>query len=139
MTLIPTQVIFHGLAHRDDIESDIRERVNWLEQVYPGIVRCRVLFEVPHRHRRGGRHVHIRIEMTLASEAPVVVTHEPSLHGRLKDVDDDSLHKDADLDRAYRYASVAIREAFDRARRQLEDSARERRGSIKTDSSVALR
>jgi hypothetical protein len=139
MTLIPTQVTFHGLSHRDDIESDIRGRVKWLEQFYPGMVRCRVLVEVPHRHRRSGRHFHIRIEMTVAGGAPLVVTHEPSLHGPTKDADHNSLHKEADVDDAHRYAGVAIREAFDRARRQLEDFAREQRACVKTHSSEALR
>ena len=34
MTLIPTPITFHGLAHSDEIESDIRERVRKLEQFY---------------------------------------------------------------------------------------------------------
>ena len=139
MTLIPTQVTFHGLAHRDDIESDVRERVTWLEQFYPDIVRCRVLLEVPHRHRQSGRHFHIRIEITVAGGSPLVVTHVPSLHGPSKDAEHDSLHKDTDVDGAHRYARVAIHEAFDRARRQLEDFAREQRGSVKTHRNEALR
>src|SRR5687768_13115222 len=52
MPLIPVQVTFHGLAHSDALEADIREHVDWLEQFYTGIVRCRVRVEMPHRHRR---------------------------------------------------------------------------------------
>jgi sigma 54 modulation/S30EA-like ribosomal protein len=132
MTLIPVQVTFRGLAQSDALEADIRERVDWLEQFYTGIVRCRVLIEVPHRHRRDGRHVHIRIDLTVPGVDPIVVSHEPSLHGRLKDVEDCAHHKDADIDGVHRYASVAVREAFDVARRRLEDVAREQRGTVKT-------
>ena len=135
MTLIPTQVTFHGLAHRDDIESDIRERVNWLERFYSGIVRCRVVIEVPHRHQRSGRHFQIRIEIMPGGGAPIVLTHAPSLHRRSQDIEDNSLRKDDEIDGAHRDIHVAIRDAFDAARRRLEDFAREERGSVKMHNS----
>lgn len=132
MTLIPTQVSFRGLPHSDALESDIRERVAWLEQFYAGIVRCRVLIELPHRHRHDGRHFHLRIELTVPGGPPIVVSHEPSLHRRLKDVEEDAHRKEAEIESVHRYAAVAIREAFDAARRRLEDFAREQRGAVKT-------
>jgi cold shock CspA family protein len=132
MTLIPEQVTFRGLAHSPEIESDIQERVGWLEQFYSGIVRCRVLIEVPHRHRQDGRHFHVRVELTVPGAAPIVVSHEPSLHGRLKDAEDEEHHKDTEIESVHRYARVAIHEAFDAARRRLEDFAREHRGTVKT-------
>lgn len=132
MTLIPTQVTFRGLTHSDDIESDVRERVAWLEQFYAGIVRCRVVVELPHRHRQGGRHVHVRVELTVPGAPPIVASHEPSLHGRLKDFEEDEHHKETEIESVHRYAAVAIREAFDAARRRLEDAAREQRGTVKT-------
>lgn len=131
MTLIPTQVTFRGLARDEAHEKDVRERVSWLEQFYSDIVRCRVLVEVPHRHRQDGRHFHVRIEVTVPGGPPIVVNHEPSLHGRLKDIGDDTHHKEDDIESVHRYASVAIHEAFDAARRRLEDFAREQRGTVK--------
>jgi hypothetical protein len=131
MSLIPIQITFHGISHRDNIESAIRERVNWLEQFYPGIVRCRVLVEVPHRHRRGGRHFDIRIEMTVAGGAPIIVSHAPSLHAGSKDLEQEASTKESEIEGERRYAEVAIHEAFDAARRQLEDFAREQRGAVK--------
>lgn len=131
MTLIPTQVTFRGLAHDDALEDDVRERVSWLEQFYEGIVRCRVLVEVPHRHRHEGRHFHVRIEVTVPGGPPIVVSHEPSLHGRSKDIEDEAHHKENEIESVHRYASVAIHEAFDAARRRLEDFAREQRGTVK--------
>jgi cold shock CspA family protein len=132
MTLIPTQVTFRGLPHSDELDVDIRERVAWLEQFYAGIVRCRVLIELPHRHRHDGRHFHARIELTVPGSPPIVVSHEPSLHGRLKDVEEEEHHKETEVGSVHRYAAVALREAFDAARRRLEDFAREQRGAIKT-------
>lgn len=131
MTLIPTQVTFRGLSHSNELEVDIRERVAWLEQFYAGIVRCRVLLELPQRHR-DGRRFHTRIELTVPGGPPIVVSHEPSLHGRLKDVQEEEHHKKTEVDSVHRYAAVAIRDAFDAARRRLEDFAREQRSAIKT-------
>jgi cold shock CspA family protein len=131
MTLIPAQVTFRGIEHSDALEADIRERVSWLEQFYAGIVRCRVLVELPHRHRRDGRRFHVRIDMTLPAGAPIVVSHEPSLHGRLKDVESEAHRKDTEVDSVHRYARVAVHDAFDAARRRLEDFAREQRGDVK--------
>jgi cold shock CspA family protein len=137
MTLIPAQVNFHGLAHSETLEADIRERLAWLEQFYSGIVGCRVLVEVPHRHRHEGRHFHVRIELTVPGGAPIIVTHEPSLHAPLKDAAEAEHHKDTELGGVHRYAHVAIREAFDIARRQLQDFAREQRGVAKTHEEPA--
>lgn len=133
MTLMPTQITFRGLAHSEALEADIRERVAWLEQFYRGIVRCRVLVEVPHRHRRrsGGRLFHVRIEMTVPGGAPIVVSHQPSLHGGLKDIEGEAHRKDTEIESVQRYSRVAVREAFDAARRRLEDFAREQRGDVK--------
>jgi cold shock CspA family protein len=131
MTLIPTQVTFRGLAPDNALEDRIRERVAWLEQFYAGIVRCRVLVEVPHRRRHDGRHFHVRIDVTVPGAPPIVVSHEPSLHGRLKDFEDEDHRKEDDIESVHRYATVAVHEAFDAARRRLEDFAREQRGTVK--------
>jgi hypothetical protein len=132
MTLVPTQVTFRGLAHSDALEADIQERVAWLEQFYDGIVRCRVLLDLPHRHRRDGRHFHVRVEVTVPGGSPIVVNQQPSLHGRLKDIEGEAHRKDTEIESVHRYAAVAIHAAFDAARRRLEDFAREQRGDIKT-------
>jgi cold shock CspA family protein len=137
MTLIPIDIRFRGLPHSDELESQIRERVAWLEQFYSGIVGCRVVVEVPHQHQREGRHVHVRIEATVPGGSPVVVSHEPSLHGRLKDVEASAHHKAHEVEGAHRYAGVAINEAFDAARRQLQDFAREQRGAVKSHETPA--
>jgi cold shock CspA family protein len=130
--LIPAQVTFRGLAHSGPIEADIVERVAWLEKFYDGIVSCRVLIEVPYRHRRDGRHFHVTIELTVPNGEPVIVSHEPSLHGSLKDVAAAEHTKESETESAHRHARVAVHEAFDLARRQLQDFARRQRGTIKT-------
>lgn len=137
MTLIPTQVTFRGLPHSDALESEIRERVAWLEQFYAGVVRCRVVVGLPHRHRQDGRHFRIRIELSVPGGAPIVVSQAPSLHGGLKDFQEEAHRKETEVDPVHRYAHVAVRRAFDAARRRLEDFAREQRGAVKSHATPA--
>ena len=132
MNAIQTQVSFRGLPHSDALESEVRRRVAWLEQFYAGIIRCRVIVTFPHQHRHDGRHFQVRIELTVPGGPPIIVSHEPSLHQQLKDIEQEAHHKEAEIDTVRRYAGVAVREAFDAARRRLEDFARQQRGAIKT-------
>ena len=94
-----SQITFHGLKPSEELRTEIEDRIAWLEQFYPPVMGCRVRLQVPHRHRRHGRHMHVTIELTVPGHPPLVITHEPSLQD----------------------ARVSIREAFDAARRQLQD------------------
>lgn len=109
MTPIPTQITLDGLTHSAPIEAEIRERVAWLEQYYPRITGCRVLVKVPHRHQRGGRPFHIVVDISVPGGGPIVVSHRPGPDEAPEEVD------------------IAIHQAFDAARRQLQDFAREQR------------
>jgi hypothetical protein len=109
MTPTPLQITFDGLAQSDTVEAAIRDRVAWLEQYYPRIIGCRVLLKVPHRHQRDGRQLHIVIDMSVPGAAPIVVSHYPPL-------------QDAPADFV-----ATVHQAFDIARRQLQDFAREQR------------
>jgi ribosome-associated translation inhibitor RaiA len=137
MALIPTQVTFRGLPHSESLEAEIRERADRLEQFYAGIVRCRVLVEIPHRHRQTGRHFHVRVEVTVPGADALVISHEPSLYGNLKDFEGEAARKDNEIEAVHRYASAAVHEAFDAARRRLEDLAREQRGAVKVHEAPA--
>jgi cold shock CspA family protein len=132
MPAIPIQVTFRGMRHSDSLETIVRDRVAWLERFYPNVVRCRVTMARPHKHRHDGRHYHLRIELTVPGGSPIVVNHEPTQHGALKDDEQLAHHKETEAAGAHRHAAIAIHDAFDAARRRLEDFAREQRGTIKT-------
>ncbi len=127
----PTTLTFRGLDHSDAIESDVHERVAWLEQFYPNITSCRVVIEIPHRHQRNGRPFHVRIDLSVPGRPPIVVSRDPSLHGSSKDIEEAAHHKADTILGAARHATVVVHEAFDAARRQLQDLARERRSDVK--------
>jgi hypothetical protein len=137
MAINPVQVSFHGVPHSDALDTHIRERVAWLEQFYSGVVSCRVFVELPHRHRDDGRHFHVSIELTVPGHAPLVVSREPSLHRSLQRTETAAHRKATEIEGAHRYARAAVNEAFDAARRRLQDFAREQRGDVKTHAAPA--
>lgn len=138
MTLIPLQVTFRGLAHSDALDTDIRKHVARLERFHQGIVGCRVLVVIPHGRQTHGRLFHVRIELTVAGGAPIVVSHEPPARAATNDDDEAAYRKSTEVGREQREARVAIRQAFDAAQRQLKDFVREQRHAVKTHEAQAL-
>jgi ribosomal subunit interface protein len=105
---IPLKVTLRNVSPSAAIEAAIRERASRLERWCDRIIRCRVLAEAPQRrhHRKGGPY-NVRIDLTVPGDELVV-------------------NRQAAQD-----LYVAIREAFEVARRQLQDYARRQRGAVK--------
>jgi ribosomal subunit interface protein len=108
----PIQIAFRNLKHSGAIEAKIRERAEKLDKYYEHIMSCRVVVEGNHKHHHKGNLYHVRIHLTVP-EGELVASREPDQHQAHEDV------------------YVAIRDAFDAVRRQLEDYARRRRGKVK--------
>jgi ribosomal subunit interface protein len=110
--LHPLQITWRDIPKSDALEADIRAKAEKLEQFYDKIISCRVTVEASNRrHHKGNLYrLHIAIEVP---DKEIVVTRDPR---------DDHAHEDM---------YVSIRDAFDAARRQLQDYARIRRGDVK--------
>jgi ribosomal subunit interface protein len=104
---IPLQISLHGIARSNALYNAIQEKADKLERYYDRIMSCRVVLELAGRHKRKGKRFSVRIDLKVPG-GELVVTRE----------------HDEDL-------QVALRAAFDAARRQLEDYARGRRGDVK--------
>jgi ribosomal subunit interface protein len=109
---LPLQVVFRNMAPSEAIEANIRARAQKLEQYYDRIMSCRVVVEQHHRHRHQGNLFHVRVDLKVP-DAELIASRDPAEHHAHEDV------------------YVAIRDAFDAVRRQLEDHARRRRGDVK--------
>jgi cold shock CspA family protein/ribosome-associated translation inhibitor RaiA len=110
---IPLEISFRNVPSSPGLEADIREKAAKLEEFYDRITSARVVVETPHRRHRQGKLFHVRIDLRVPGRE-IVVSREPVGHHAYEDV------------------HVAIRDAFDAAKRQLEDYVREVRGSVKT-------
>ena len=109
---VPLQVSFRHMEHSQTIEELIREKVAKLDASPDHIMGCRVVVEPAGKHHEHGNLYEVRIDITVPGEE-IAVVREPSEHT------------------AYRDIQVAIRDAFDSARRRLEDYVHRRRGAVK--------
>ena len=98
----PLQIVFHGMDHSDAVEAKIREKAEVLDRYSDRITKCRVVFDQPHQHQHQGSLFSVRIELSVPG-APIIVTKEHR---------GDPAHEDA---------YIAIRDAFEAAKRQLAD------------------
>ncbi|NWF59570.1 MAG: ribosome-associated translation inhibitor RaiA [Fischerella sp.] len=98
----PLQINFRNVQQSEAVEEKIREYAAKLEQFHNRITSCRVVVDAPHRNHQKGKLYHIQIDLTLPG-TEIVVNRNPS---------DNESHKDI---------YVAIRDAFDAAKRQLQD------------------
>jgi cold shock CspA family protein len=129
MPLAPS-ITFRGIAPSAALEADILARIRKLHTYYQAIMGCRVLVEFAERHHEIGNHYHVRIDLTVPGDE-IVVAHDASLHATAQDVETERVTKEAEPDPERKHAHVAVREAFDIARRRLQDYARRQRGTVK--------
>ena len=105
---LPLQITWRGLSSSEAVEADIRDKASKLETFYDHIVSLRVVVERPHQHHQQGNLFHVSLDIKVPGKE-IVVGRGPAAH---------QAHEDA---------YVAIRDAFDAARRQLADTAPGRR------------
>jgi cold shock CspA family protein/ribosome-associated translation inhibitor RaiA len=129
--ILPLQVTFRNLPHSDAIEAMVREQASILDRYCNHIMGCRVMIEVPHRHLQEGMHHHVSVCLTVPG-GEIVVKRQPSLHSRQQDIQEEGLTKEGDIEQSHKHLQVAVREAFDKVRRRLQDYARRQRLDVKT-------
>ncbi len=104
---IPLQITIRGIEHSEALETHIREKADKLDEFFDRIMSCRVVVELPHKHHHQGKHFNVRLDIGVpGSEIAVNRNHAEDVY-------------------------VALRDAFDAAKRQLEDYARKMRGDTK--------
>lgn len=104
---LPLQVSFEGMSRSQAIEAAVREKMGHLERFSGDIMACRVAIDLLQKHRHQGRPFGVRIALTIPGRELVV--------NRVENED----------------PYVALRDAVDDIRRQLEDALRQRRGQQK--------
>lgn len=94
---LPLQITLRGLAHSQALQTAIREKAAKLQQFHERITSCRVVVELPARHKQQGREFVVRLDLKVPG-------------GEI------AVHSDHHED-----VWVALRDAFDAARRRLQD------------------
>jgi ribosomal subunit interface protein len=109
---LPLQITFRHVEASPKVEERIGECAEELDRFFDQIMSCRVAVECQHRRHQQGNLFRVRLDVTVPGREIVV--------GR-----------DSKPRRAHQDVYIAIRDAFDAARRQLEDHARIVRGEVK--------
>lgn len=97
---IPLQITLRNLAKSDAVEQQIRKKAEKLDRYHGHIVSCRVVVDIPSRHKHQGKEFVVRLDIKVPG-SEIVVNHDH--------------HEDL---------YVALHEAFHAAQRRLEDHAR---------------
>jgi len=104
----PLQITIRNIAHSDALEAHIREKADKLDEFFERMMSCRVVVDMPHRHHQQGSQYSVHIDIGVpGGEIAVTRDHSEDVY-------------------------VALRDAFDAAKRKLEDHARKVRGDVKT-------
>jgi hypothetical protein len=127
---VPATITFRRIPPSAALEAAIRQRLRKLEIYCPSLMGARVLLEPAARHHRDGNRFHVRIRLTVPGEE-ITIGHEPSLRPGARALAAARTRKQDEPDPSHRLLGVAIREAFDVARRRLQDYVRRQRGSVK--------
>lgn len=127
---VAVQVTLRNIPFPELIEPEIHERALKLERYYNRIMSCRVLVERTHRHHLDGNRFHVRIDLGVPG-GEIVVNRNSNLHGEKQDLDKERERKQDEVQAVRKHVHVAVREAFDAARRRLQDYARRQRGDTK--------
>lgn len=104
---LPLQIVFRDVPRSEAIESAIHDKAGRLEHFFDRIMGCRVTVGIIQKHRHQGKLFNIRIDLSVPG-SEIVINRDQA-----EDI------------------YVAIRDAFDHARRRLEDYARRHRGDVK--------
>lgn len=113
MMKIPLQITFSNMTHSDAVRERIEELATRLDRFHERIMSCRVVVRAPNRRQGPAKLYHVSIDLKLP--------------GR-----EIAINRDPPQDQSHRDVYVAIRDAFSALVRQIEDSARKRRGDVKT-------
>ncbi len=101
---IPLQITFRDMGQSDAIEKAVREKAVKLEQ-FTDIMSCRVVVRMINKHQHKGTLYQVSVDITVPG-AEIVIS------------------RDRGIDHSHEDVYVAIRDAFNAARRQLQDHHR---------------
>jgi cold shock CspA family protein len=111
---VPLDISFENCEPSEEIRSEIEKHAKRLEKFHDRMTSCNVAFIAPQTRHRKGEPFKIDIRIALPEHKDIFVT---------------KTHGDAP---EHEHVTVAIKDAFGKAQRQIEDAIREMRGQVKS-------
>lgn len=110
--MLTVQLTVRDIPFSPALESHVHKRAEKLNRFFDRINSCRIVIDVPQKHKHHGKLFNVRIDLTVPGKEFVVT--------RKQDED----------------VYIAIRDAFNAIERQLEEHARKRHGRVKAHEDV---
>lgn len=110
--VVEPQIAFHGFEASPSLRALIERRIALLDRYHPHVIGCRVAVELPHRRRRKGMVWQVKLNISIPGN-------------------DIAIERAAGRGRRHEVPEAAVRDAFDAARRRLQDRARRMQGVVK--------
>lgn len=110
----PIQVVFRNIGKSAKVEEAIKEKAEKLAKINDRITACRVTIEMPHKHHTKGNTFEVSLNLSVP-EKDIIVKRTSS---------EEQTNGDEGM-------ISTVRDAFDAAKRQLEEHSRKRRGETK--------
>jgi ribosome-associated translation inhibitor RaiA len=104
----PLQIVFRDMASSEAVATHIREKAAKLESLYPQLIGGKATVEIVGKHKHQGQLFKVRLDLSVPGSELVV-------------------NRDAHED-----PYVALRDAFDAAKRMLEEYGCRQRGETKS-------
>jgi len=90
--ILPIQITYRNIEPSAAVEGWVREEAAKLDEFYNHIMGCRVVLELPSRHRKWGGLYHVRVDLTVPG-GELVVKRQPSMHSAIQQVHGEKLVK----------------------------------------------
>ena len=102
---VPVQIAYRDLEPSEALNALVQVEAGKLERYFNGIINCRVVIEQAHRRHHSGAPYHTRIVLSVPGEEIYV----------------NQAAESSDVDAAYKDPANAVRSAFRKARRSMQD------------------
>jgi len=110
--MFPIQITAKDLPVSPALDETIRKKADKLNHFYDRINSCRVVIEIPQKHKHQGKLFNVRIDLNVPGKVLVVN----------RKLDEDIY--------------IAVRDAFSAMERQLEEHSRKRHGRVKAHNGL---
>lgn len=121
----PLKLTYHGVTPSDALDALVARESEKLSRYFDGIISCRVTIEHAHRHQRLGIPFQVRIVLEVPGQE-ICVNQAGDVHDSIETDDEKParVRKRVQVDSAFKDPVLAVRAAFRRARRKLQDYVR---------------
>ena len=109
---VPLQITLPDRGHSEAVDERTRGKAAKLSEFDPNITSCRVTVEESGKHHRQGRQFSVGVDVRVPGKELVVSQSDEDVY-------------------------VALRDAFDAMKRQVEENLRVKRGFVKTHAAPA--